>query len=124
MGGILDDDTIPQLKCKIIAGAANNQLAVEKEHGQAIFDNGILYAPDYVINAGGLINVYAELQGYNRQKALDQAEGIYGILTNVFEIAEAEGVPTPVASNKLAEKRIKGIGEIKSIYPGVTKVKK
>ncbi|MCH8928032.1 MAG: Glu/Leu/Phe/Val dehydrogenase [Candidatus Marinimicrobia bacterium] len=118
MGGIINDETIPMLKCKIIAGAANNQLEKERKHGKALLEKGILYAPDYVINAGGLINVYNELQGYNRERALSQAEGIYNILTEVLDVAEKEGVPTPVASNRYAEERIKSIRKLKKTYVG------
>ena len=118
MGGIINDETIPKLKCAIIAGAANNQLEKEKKHGKDLLDKGILYAPDYVINAGGLINVYNELQGYNREKALAQAEDIYQILTEVLNFAEREGVPTPIASNRYAEERIKGIRSLKKTFIG------
>ena len=118
MGGIINDKTIPKLKCAIIAGAANNQLEKEKKHGKDLLDKGILYAPDYVINAGGLINVYNELQGYNREKALAQAEDIYQILTEVLNFAEREGVPTPIASNRYAEERIKGIRSLKKTFIG------
>ena len=122
MGGIINDDTIPKLKCAIIAGAANNQLEKEKKHGKALLDKGILYAPDYVINAGGLINVYNELQGYNRERALTQAEDIYRILTDVLDYAEKEGVPTPIASNKYAEERIKSIRRLKRTFIGEKKI--
>lgn len=118
MGGIINDETIPKLKCAIIAGAANNQLEKEKKHGKDLLDKGILYAPDYVINAGGLINVYNELQGYNRERALTQAEDIYQILTEVLNFAEREGVPTPIASNRYAEERIKGIRSLKKTFIG------
>jgi len=118
LGGIINDETIPKLKCKIIAGAANNQLEKERKHGKALLERGILYAPDYVINAGGLINVYNELQGYNRDKALAQAEGIYDILSEVLDVAEKEGVATPVASNKYAEERIQSIRKLKKTYVG------
>ena len=118
MGGIINDKTIPKFRCKIIAGAANNQLEKERKHGKDLLEKGILYAPDYVINAGGLINVYNELQGYNREKALAQAEGIYHILTEVLDVAEKDGVPTPVASNKYAEERIKTIRKLKKTYVG------
>lgn len=118
MGGIINDETIPKLKCAIIAGAANNQLEKEKKHGKDLLDLGILYAPDYVINAGGLINVYNELQGYNRERALTQAEDIYQILTEVLNFAEREGVPTPIASNRYAEERIKGIRSLKKTFIG------
>lgn len=118
MGGIINDDTIPMFKCKIIAGAANNQLEKESKHGKALLEKGILYAPDYVINAGGLINVYNEWQGNSREKALSQAEGIYHILTEVLDAAEKEGVATPVASNKYAEERIKRVRKHKKMYVG------
>ncbi|MCH8305665.1 MAG: Glu/Leu/Phe/Val dehydrogenase [Candidatus Marinimicrobia bacterium] len=122
MGGIINDETIPKLKCAIIAGAANNQLEKEKKHGKDLLDKGILYAPDYVINAGGLINVYNELQGYNRERALTQAEDIYQILTEVLDFAEREGVPTPIASNRYAEERIKGIRSLKKTFIGEKKI--
>ena len=120
MGGIINDKTISMFKCKIIAGAANNQLEKEKKHGKAILEKGILYAPDYVINAGGLISVYNEIKGYNREKALVQAEDIYHILSEVLDVADKEGVPTPVASNKYAEERIKKKRELNKTYPGST----
>ena len=118
MGGIINDETIPKLKCAIIAGAANNQLEKEKKHGKALFDKGILYAPDYVINAGGIINIYNELQGYNREKAMSQTENIYQILTEVLDYAEKEGVPTPVASKIYAEKRIEAVRSLKKTSIG------
>ena len=106
LGSILNDETIPRFKFKIIAGAANNQLADEKKHGHMIHDKGIIYAPDYVINAGGLINVYNEIQGYNRDKALREARNIYHIVKEVLRISKAENIPTNVASNKIAERRL------------------
>ncbi|MFQ6617093.1 MAG: Leu/Phe/Val dehydrogenase [Fidelibacterota bacterium] len=118
LGGIINDRTIPEFKFKIIAGGANNQLENEKLHSRMLYDAGILYAPDYVINAGGLINVYNELQGYNRKKALSQAEGIYDILMDIFKRSEREGVPTNVASDKIAEDRINAIARIKRTYSG------
>ena len=116
MGGIINDTTIPKLKCAIIAGAANNQLEKEKKHGKALLDKGILYAPDYVINAGGIINIYNELQGYNHEKAMSQTENIYQILTEVLDYAEKEGVPTPVASKIYAEKRIEAARKLKKTF--------
>lgn len=118
LGGILNDQTIPRLKCKIVAGAANNQLLDEKKHVQMLIERGILYAPDYAINAGGLINVANELEGYSEGRALNQAEGIYDILQQIFRIAREEKVPTSVAANKLAEYRIESIGRIKQIHAG------
>lgn len=106
LGSIVNDETIPQFKFKIIAGAANNQLADEKKHGEMIHKKGIIYAPDYVINAGGLINVYNEILGYNREKALREARNIYTIVKEVLSISKTENIPTNVASNKIAERRL------------------
>jgi len=114
LGGILNDQTIPAIKAKIIAGAANNQLLDEKKHGQMLLERGILYSPDYVINAGGLINVCHELKGYNRDQAISEAKGIYKTLLDVFETAEKAGVPTWEASNHIAEKRVE---EARKLHP-------
>ncbi len=116
LGATLNDETIPNLKCSIVAGAANNQLKVESEHGQMLKDRGILYAPDYAINAGGLINVANEIEGYNRERAFSQAEGIYDILLTIFKLAEEENIPTHKAANKVAEKRMEDISKLKNFY--------
>ncbi len=116
LGAIINDETIPQFKCKIIAGGANNQLAEEKKHGKLLQEKGIFYAPDYVINAGGLINVGNEVEGYNRDKALKQAEGIYHIVKQVFELSQKENIPTSVASNRLAEQRIEQVAKLKRMH--------
>ena len=115
LGGIINDETIPQLKVKIIAGAANNQLGNEEKHGKMLKDKGILYAPDYVINSGGLINVYNELEGYNRERALKQASGIYDIVKKVIEISKRDNIPTEEASRHIAEERIHSISSAKRI---------
>jgi leucine dehydrogenase len=112
LGAIINDDSLPKLRCRVVAGAANNQLA-EDRHGQELHDRGILYAPDYVINAGGLINVYNELIGYNREVAMRTARGIYASMLRLFEIARAQSLPTYIAADRLAEERIariKGLG--------------
>lgn len=116
LGAIVNDETIPQFKFKIIAGSANNQLADEEKHGEVLRQKGILYAPDYVTNSGGLISVANELEGYRQEKALSQAKDIYDILLEIFEVAEKENIPTHKASNRLAEKRIKDMQETKRIY--------
>jgi len=116
LGAILNDKTIPQLKCSIVAGAANNQLENSHRHGKSLMSRGILVAPDYVINAGGLINVSNELEGYNRDRAFNQAEGIYDTLMAIFKRSELEDIPTNIASDYLAEERIRMLGELKSIY--------
>jgi leucine dehydrogenase len=113
LGAILNDDTIPRLRCKVVAGGANNQLHDAERHGRELTERGILYAPDFVINAGGLINVYNELTGsYNQERALRMTRSIYLNLMRVFEIAEAHGIPTAEAGDRVAEERI---AKIKSL---------
>ena len=118
LGAIVNDETIPKFKCKIIAGGANNQLGEEKKHGQMLIEKGILYAPDYAINAGGLINVSNELEGYSQERALKHAEGIYETMLKIYAISKKENIPTYEASNRLAEQRIGSISRMKMIYAG------
>ena len=113
LGATVNDENLSKLKCSIIAGAANNQLADEKIHGEIIKQKGILYAPDFLINAGGLINVYSELEGYNRERAMSQTENIYNTTLNIFKISAEQNIPTYVAANNMAEKRIEDIGKVK-----------
>jgi leucine dehydrogenase len=115
LGATLNDDTLSKLKCKVICGAANNQLADEKKHGELILSKGILYAPDFVVNAGGIINVYYELQGYNRERALAHAEKIYDTTWNIIQTAKAQNIPTYAAANKIAEQRIESIARINAV---------
>lgn len=105
LGATINDDTIPRLKAKVVAGSANNQLKTH-QHGDILHEKGILYAPDYVINAGGVINVADELIGYNRERALKNVERIYTNLEQVFEISNREQIPTYLAADRLAEQRI------------------
>lgn len=114
LGATINDETLAQLTCSIICGAANNQLKDEKIHGQAVKDRGIIYAPDYLVNAGGIINCFWEMKGYNRNAALAQAEGIYQTALNIFKTSDEENIPTYLAANKLAEARIAAIGKINS----------
>jgi leucine dehydrogenase len=113
LGASVNDDSLSRLKCSIICGAANNQLADEKKHGEAVMKKGILYAPDFVVNAGGIINVYYELNGYVRERAMAHAEKIYDTTWNIIQTAKAEKIPTYMAANRIAEKRIEAIGKIK-----------
>jgi len=113
LGATINSETIARLKCSIICGAANNQLADEKVHGESLGKKGIVYAPDFVVNAGGLINVYNELLGYNRERAMKQTESIYDTLSAIFRISKAERIPTFSAANRLAEQRIAAIGKVK-----------
>jgi leucine dehydrogenase len=108
MGGVINDDTVARLTCKIVAGAANNQL-LEPRHGAALRERGILYAPDYVINAGGLINIAEELRpaGYDRRRVLARVETIGETLTEVFERAAQANKPTSEIADRLAEERLR-----------------
>ena len=106
LGATLNDSTIPLLKASIVAGAANNQLEDEQRHSKLLKSKGILYCPDYVINAGGLINVYNEMIGYEDDKAFKQLSGIYDTLLEIFNLAEQQNINNFEAAQKLAEQRI------------------
>lgn len=115
LGAVVSDRTLRQLTVKIIAGGANNQLA-EPRHGDALEQRGILYAPDYVINAGGLINVNSELMGWSAEHALRKAGEIYDTMLRVFELAKEEKLPTYQAADRLAEKRIAMAAKLKRTW--------
>lgn len=116
LGGVVNDDTIERLTCHIIAGAANNVLEEESVHGPRLMDKGMIYAPDYVINAGGLINVSSELEGYNYERAHNQAARIYDVILDVLHYADQNNIHSYEAANILAEERINKMGKIKKIY--------
>ncbi len=116
LGATINDDTIERLKCRVIAGCANNQLENENVHGPALVDRGIVYAPDFLINAGGLINVYSEVIGGSRQSALTQTEKIFDYTTQVLLKADEEGTHPQAAAIRQAEERIAAIGKVKSTY--------
>lgn len=118
LGAILNDKTIPRLKAAIVAGGANNQLADEKKNGAMLMKRGILYAPDYAINAGGLMSVASELEGHPHERAMKQAESIYDTISKIFQIAKKQKIFTFEASNRLAEERIAQIGHIRKLYAG------
>lgn len=118
MGAILNDTTIPQLKVPIVAGGSNNQLENMPRHGAMLREREILYAPDYVINAGGLINVYAELRDAPREKALRDAENIYVTLREIFALASDRAITTAEASNLVAEARVQSISSLSSFHQG------
>lgn len=107
LGATINDDTIPRLRCSMIAGAANNQLKEEVKHGYKLLDHRIVYAPDFLINAGGLLNVYHEYLGnYNRERVHQQAEKIYDTCLTILNLAEKENISSQEAAIQLAEKRI------------------
>ncbi len=106
LGATINDETIHRIKARVIAGAANNQLANEVIHGQILKDKGIAYAPDFLINAGGIINVYGEIVGYGKEEAMKRTENIFNTTLEIFSFAEAQGITTHQAALSIAEKRI------------------
>ncbi|WP_026402735.1 Leu/Phe/Val dehydrogenase [Actinomadura rifamycini] len=115
LGGSLNDDTVPALGARVVCGAANNQLAhpgVEKN----LADRDVLYAPDYVVNSGGVIQVADEITGFDFERAKSRASGIYDTTRKIFELAADEGVPPAVAADRLAERRMSEIGRLRGIF--------
>lgn len=115
LGAVINQESVELLKCKIVAGAANNQLDVI-ERCDDLRNRGILYAPDYVINAGGLMNVYQELEGYSRERAERMTRGIYYNLMKIFRIADQEGITTAKAANQMVENRFARAGRSNNIF--------
>jgi leucine dehydrogenase len=116
LGAAINDETIGRLKVDIVAGAANNQLANSHVHGRGLHERGILYAPDYVINAGGLINVYGELADWSPARSKRKAGDIYNTLLRTFALAKSEGIPTETAANRVAEERIREARHLQRTY--------
>lgn len=116
LGGVINDGTIERIGAKIIAGAANNQLEDEHKHGMELHKRGICYAPDFVINAGGLMNVYEELEGYNRERALQKVSQLYDAIKNILQMSKSKDIPTYRAANTVAEERIALIRDVRRTY--------
>jgi leucine dehydrogenase len=114
LGATVDTASINKMKCAVIAGAANNQLADENVHGPMLIEKGILYAPDFLINAGGLINVAAELEGYNRERVTKNVEKIYERTLAIFNLSETDKIHTQAAAMKIADKRLQDIANVKA----------
>jgi leucine dehydrogenase len=116
LGNVLNDQTIPELRCKIVCGSANNQLG-EEHHGDLLQQRGILYAPDYIVNTGGLLAGLDSLNpgGYNRQRAMEQVSRLYDAMENIIAISKAQNIPTNRAADVLAEQRIAAIRQVKSL---------
>jgi leucine dehydrogenase len=112
LGGTVNEQTLPRLRAKIICGAANNQLASDAI-GDEVEKRGILYAPDYAVNAGGVMNISLEIDGYNRERALRMMRTIYHNVGRIFEIAKRDNLPTYKAADRMAEERIAKIGRLK-----------
>jgi leucine dehydrogenase len=115
LGATINDDTLKRLKVEVIAGGANNQLA-EERHGDLLEERGLTYAPDYVINGGGVISVYGELQGWDHDRAKRKAGEIYDTLLNVFAVAKQDGLPSYRAADRLAERRIAAVAGVQKIW--------
>jgi leucine dehydrogenase len=115
LGATINDKSLPLLRAKVVAGAANNQLK-EPRHGDALHEMGIVYAPDYVINAGGVINIADELNGYNKERAFKQIAKIYDSITRVLEISQLSGIPAYAAADQLAEERISLLRNSRSTF--------
>jgi leucine dehydrogenase len=117
LGAVINEETIPRLKCKIVAGPANNQLA-NNEAGNELERRDILYAPDYAVNAGGLMNVSIEFEGWNHERALRMTRTIYYNVSRIFQIAERDAIPTWQAADRMAEERIATLGKLKLPFMG------
>lgn len=116
LGSVISSDTLARLQCKIIAGAANNVLKDSGPDGQAVFDKGFIYAPDYVINAGGLINVYQEILGYDKDAAVRQIDLIFDRVREIIRVSKETNTPTSLVADAMAENRITMMRNINSIY--------
>jgi leucine dehydrogenase len=117
LGATINDETLPRLKVQVIAGGANNQLA-EDRHGDELERRGILYAPDYVINGGGVINVYGELHRWPVERAKKKAGEIYDTLLRIFDIAKQQRIPTYRAADRLAEQRVAAVAGLDRMWMG------
>jgi leucine dehydrogenase len=117
LGGTINENTLDRLKCQVICGAANNQLA-SNEIGDELQRRGVLYAPDYAVNAGGLMNVSLEIDGYNRERAMRMLRTIHFNLARIFEISKRDGIPTYLAADRMAEERINAIGKLRLPHLG------
>lgn len=122
LGATVNDETIDRFGFDIVCGSANNQLA-ENRHGDELEKKGMIYAPDYAVNAGGLMNVSIELEGYNRERAMRMTRNIYYSIIKIFEIAERDGIASWKAADRMGEERIEKMGRVKLPYMGQRKVK-
>jgi leucine dehydrogenase len=116
LGATLNDDTLSRLKCSIIAGAANNQLKQEDVHGKIVMEKGLIYAPDFMLNAGGVINCYAEVADLTAAWAMAKAEDIYNTTANILKRSKENNIPTYAIANRMAEERIEAIAKIKTKF--------
>ena len=117
LGGVLNSESIPQLRCRVVAGGANNQLLTEAD-GEQLHRRGILYAPDYIVNAGGIINVEAEMgdAGYSAERAQEKTERIHEIMGSVIKTSQAEEISTAAAAARLAEQRLESVRRVRFLH--------
>lgn len=113
LGATINTDTLSRLKCSIIAGSANNQLENEQVHGKIVMEKGIIYAPDYAINSGGVINCYSEVKDLSLTWSMNKAEEIYATVENIVNRSKTDNIPTYQIANKMAEERIASVGNVK-----------
>lgn len=116
LGGVMNDETIPQIKAKVVAGTSNNILLDEKKHSQMLMDRDILIAPDFVINAGGVINVYHEMHGYTKEKVESDIKQIYDRLLEIYKISDEQNIPTFQAAKVFAKNRIESVKKVHLKY--------
>lgn len=116
LGATINDTTLERLKCKVIAGAANNQLEDEAKHGNIVKEKGIIYAPDFLINAGGVMNCYGEVHNISPKRIMEMTENIYNTTIDIIKKSNDEGIPTYLAANKMAEERINNLANIKQYF--------
>ncbi|MCW3123697.1 MAG: leucine dehydrogenase [Flavipsychrobacter sp.] len=113
LGATVNTESINKMKCPVIAGAANNQLADENVHGPMLMEKGIIYVPDFLINAGGIINISIEIDGYNYDRAINTVGKIYNRTLDIFDIAEKDKVHTQLAAMRMAEKRLNDVAKLR-----------
>jgi glutamate dehydrogenase/leucine dehydrogenase len=116
-GGVVNDVTLSELRCQAIVGSANNQLA-EDRHGDLLHERGILYAPDYLVNAGGLIQVADELEGYQEERVLAKTKAIYDMLLQIYERSHQENIPTYRAADRIVVERLEKVADLRRILLG------
>ncbi len=117
-GGVINDKTIEELKCRAVVGSANNQLEDDR-HGDRLHELGILYAPDYLVNAGGLIQVADELSGYNEERVMAKTRSIYGMLLKIYRLSREQNIPTYRAEDRLVANRMEQVADLRRIFLGL-----
>src|SRR5690606_4486669 len=117
-GGVINDKTVEELKCRAVVGSANNQLEDDR-HGDRLHERGILYAPDYVVNAGGLIQVADELTGYNEERVMAKTRSIYDMLLKIYRLSREQNIPTYRAVDRLVAKRMEQVADLRRIFLGL-----